>query len=95
MGVTTMLFNNAVMSKLGADALAVYGVIVNIGTFVQSMSYGTGQAAQPIISVNLGAGNAQRIVRVSRYGLLSALVNSGWRQRLSARLFRRSSQAYL
>jgi MATE efflux family protein len=74
MGVTTMLFNNAVMSKLGADALAVYGVIVNIGTFVQSMSYGTGQAAQPIISVNLGAGNAQRIVRVSRYGLLSALV---------------------
>lgn len=74
MGVTTMLFNNAVMRRLGADALAVYGVIVNIGTFVQSMAYGTGQAAQPVISVNLGAGKMHRIVKVSRYGLLSALI---------------------
>lgn len=69
-----MLFNNAVMRRLGADALAVYGVIVNIGTFVQSMAYGTGQAAQPVISVNLGAGKMHRIVKVSRYGLLSALI---------------------
>ena len=34
MGIATMLFNRRVMEYLGTDALAVYGVIVVVGSFV-------------------------------------------------------------
>ena len=35
MGILTILFNRQIMIYLGTNALAVYGVIVNISTFVQ------------------------------------------------------------
>ena len=52
MGILTVLFNRQIVKYLGTDALAVYGVIVNVSTFVQCCAYGVGQAAQPIISIN-------------------------------------------
>ena len=61
MGILTVLFNRQIMTCLGADALAVYAVVINISTFVQCCAYSVGQAAQPIISTNFGAGNAGRI----------------------------------
>lgn len=54
MGLLTILFNRQIMRYLGTDALAVYGVIVNISTFAQCCAYSVGQAAQPIISTNFG-----------------------------------------
>ena len=44
-------------------ALAVYGPLINVSTFVQCCGYSVGQAAQPILSVNFGAGNVRRIRR--------------------------------
>lgn len=35
MGILTMLFNRQIMRYLGTDALSVYGIIINISTFVQ------------------------------------------------------------
>ena len=67
MGVLTMLFNRQIMKYLGTDALAVYGVIVSVSTLVQCCSYGIGQASQPIISQNYGAGNVGRIKKMLRY----------------------------
>lgn len=61
MGILTILFNRQIMKYLGNDALAVYGVIVNISTFVQCCAYSVGQASQPIISTNYGAGKGDRI----------------------------------
>ncbi|WP_330361125.1 MATE family efflux transporter [Blautia hydrogenotrophica] len=55
MGILTVLFNRQIVKYLGTDALAVYGVIVNVSTFVQCCAYSVGQAAQPIISINYGA----------------------------------------
>ena len=56
MGILTILFNRQIMRRyLGPDALAVYGPIINVSTFVQCCAYSVGQAAQPIISMNLGA----------------------------------------
>ena len=46
MGILTILFNRQIMIYLGTNALAVYGVIVNISTFVQCCSYSVGQASQ-------------------------------------------------
>ena len=61
MGILTILFNRQIMACLGTNALSVYGVIVNISTFVQCCAYSVGQASQPIISTNFGAGKGDRI----------------------------------
>lgn len=72
MGVLTVLFNRQIMSWLGTDALSVYGVIVNISTFVQCCAYSVGQASQPIVSANFGAGKGDRIRQTLKYALLTA-----------------------
>ncbi len=72
MGILTMMFNRQIMRYIGTDALAVYGVIVNISTFVQCCAYSVGQAAQPIISINYGARNFLRIKKTFQYALYSA-----------------------
>ena len=69
-----MLFNRQIMLRLGTDALAVYGVIVNISTVVQCCAYSVGQAAQPLLSVNFGAGKWERIRDTLKYALYTAAV---------------------
>ena len=74
MGLLTVLFNRQILKYLGTDALSVYGIIINISTFVQCCAYSIGQAAQPIISVNYGAGKTERIGTVLKYALGTAAV---------------------
>lgn len=72
MGILTVLFNRQIMRYSGTEALAVYGVIVNISTVVQCCAYSIGQASQPIISINFGAGRWGRIRATLRYALATA-----------------------
>ena len=72
MGILTVFFNRQIMHWLGASALSVYGVIVNISGFVQCCAYSVGQAAQPIISNNFGAGRGDRIRETLKYALGTA-----------------------
>ena len=72
MGIIGVLFNRQIMAYLGGDALAVYGIITQITAFAQCLAYGTGQAAQPIISQNYGAGQYARIRECLRYGLYTS-----------------------
>ncbi len=74
MGILTMLFNRQILKYLGTDALSVYGIIINISTFVQCCAYSIGQASQPIISTNFGAGERERISQVLKYALGTAAV---------------------
>lgn len=69
MGILTILFNRQIMKYFGTSALSIYGIIVNISTFVQCCAYSVGQASQPIISVNYGAGSGQRIKQTLKYAL--------------------------
>lgn len=69
MGILTVLFNRQIMKYLGTSALAIYGPIINVSTFVQCCAYSVGQAAQPIISTNYGAGRGLRIKETLRYAL--------------------------
>lgn len=69
MGILTVLFNRQIMRCLGADALAVYGPVIQVSTFVQCCAYSVGQAAQPIISVNYGARYGVRIRLTLRLAL--------------------------
>ena len=73
LGIIGILFNRQVMKYLGADALAVYGIIIQVTVLAQCIAYGTGQAAQPIISQNFGAGQYPRIRECTKYGLYSAV----------------------
>ena len=79
MGILTVLFNRQIMSWLGANALAIYGLIINVSTFVQCCAYSVGQAAQPIISTNFGAGKGGRIRETLRLALwTTALFGLFW-----------------
>ena len=69
MGILTILFNRQIMHFLGTDALAVYGVLVNVSTLVQCCAYSVGQASQPILSLNYVARQTRRILDVLRYAL--------------------------
>lgn len=69
MGILTILFNRQIMKYLDSNALAVYGPIINVSTFVQCCAYSVGQAAQPIISTNFGAGKGSRIKETLRLAL--------------------------
>ena len=59
------------MKYLGTNALAIYGPIIQVSTFVQCCAYSVGQAAQPIISTNFGAGKWSRIRKTLRLALWS------------------------
>lgn len=72
MGILTMLFNRQILKYLGQDALSIYGIIINISTFVQCCAYSIGQASQPIISTNFGAGKGSRIREVLKYAIATA-----------------------
>lgn len=74
MGILTVLFNRQVLRLLGTDALSVYGIIINLSTFVQCCAYSIGQASQPILSTNFGAGKGERIREVLKYAVGTALV---------------------
>lgn len=74
MGILTMLFNRHILKYLGTNALSVYGIIINISTFVQCCAYSIGQASQPIISANFGAEKGERISQILKYALGTAAV---------------------
>ena len=79
MGILTVLFNRQIMKYLGADALAIYGPIIQVSTFVQCCAYSVGQASQPIVSVSFGAGKGERIKETLRMALwTTALFGVFW-----------------
>ncbi|MBQ7780350.1 MAG: MATE family efflux transporter [Clostridia bacterium] len=73
-GIISILFNRQIMKHLGTDALAVYGVLACITAFAQCLAYGTGQAAQPLISQNFGARNYGRIRKFLKYGVFTCVI---------------------
>lgn len=74
MGILTILFNRQILKYLGTNALSVYGIIINISTFVQCCAYSIGQASQPIISINYGANRMNRIRETLKYALGTAFL---------------------
>ncbi|MDE5996013.1 MAG: MATE family efflux transporter [Eubacterium sp.] len=73
-GVLIVMFNNQVMKYFGAAALAVYGVVSNVSTMVQTFAYSIGESSQAIISVNFGAKKMNRVKETFKYAAVSACV---------------------
>lgn len=74
MGILTVVYNRQIGKYFDEDHLAVYGVIINISTFVQCCAYGVGQAAQPLLSENYGAKKSKRVKSFLFYSLMTILV---------------------
>lgn len=73
MGIMTMLYNKRILQLLNNDALSVFGAIASLTTVVQCCSYSIGQAAQPILSANFGAGKTDRVRQVLKYGIITSI----------------------
>jgi len=73
MTVVTYIINNQIMKYSGAAALAVYGLLCTIAALFLSVFEGIGQAAQPIVSANLGAGQRERYHIIAKLGMKTAI----------------------
>lgn len=67
-----LIINIVLLNLAGETAVAVYGVIANLGNVVVCALSGVSNAIQPVIAVNLGAKKHDRIHRLFRMGLLTA-----------------------
>ncbi len=76
MGIVTALLNRGIVRYAGTDALAVYGVIVYVGTCAQCSAYSVGQAAQPLFSINFGTRKWDRIRQTQTCAIRSVIVFS-------------------
>lgn len=68
-GVIVFLFNIQILKYCGTIALSVYSVISNCVILFNSLFTGVGQAIQPIVSTNFGAGQHERIQHLKRMSL--------------------------
>lgn len=74
LGIISILFNHQIMKYFGTNELAVYGIITQVTAIVQCCAYGTGQAAQPIMSQNFGSKNYPRIRECLKYGIITSII---------------------
>ncbi|MGL4345227.1 MAG: MATE family efflux transporter [Cellulosilyticaceae bacterium] len=73
-GVSIFIFNIVLMKNYGMMSVAVYAVMANVVYVAKSIYNGVAQAAQPIISLNEGAGQCDRAFRVTHIAAGTALV---------------------
>ena len=70
-GFIVLLFNIRILKYCGESALSVYSVISNCVILFNSLFTGVGQAVQPIIATNYGAGKWDRIKKIRRMSFLT------------------------
>jgi Na+-driven multidrug efflux pump len=77
MGVITIVFNNQIYKYSVDDPskyLAIYGVIINIQTLIQSLGYAVGQASQPLLSESAGKGDEISLKKYHKYSIYSSII---------------------
>lgn len=72
--VMTVVINKQILRYGNESALAVFGVIITCSFMFQRLFSGVGQAIQPIVSTNYGAGQIRRIREVNKLSVITALL---------------------
>lgn len=72
--VIGVVMNNQILKYGGTPELAAYGVIATIMSLLQALFCGVGQAIQPLVSSNYGAGQPERIRSVWKYSLITVVL---------------------
>ena len=73
-GFTIFIFNIQLIKYFGNIGVSVYGIICNTVLVVVCLCKGVEQAAQPVLSINYGAGLKERILKVQSLSLKTALI---------------------
>ena len=73
-GIVMFIFNIEILKYAGDIGVSMYGVICNTAIIVTCLCYGINQAAQPILSINYGAGFTKRIEQLRKLGVKTALI---------------------
>ena len=68
------IYNIQILKYIGDIGVSMYGVITNTVIIVNCLCNGVNQAAQPLISVNYGAGLKERVDEVKKIGLRTAFI---------------------
>lgn len=79
MGIVNVSFNKQILFLFPQESdsyLAIYGVMLNLYVLMQCISYGIGQAAQPLISFNYGASLYKRVRQLLKDVLITVLIVS-------------------
>lgn len=72
--LVAFIANNQIMKYCGAPSMAVYGVLGTLSALFLSIFSGIGQAAQPIVSENYGAGNTNRYLKAESLGMKTSII---------------------
>lgn len=72
--VLTVILNKQILRYGGEPALAVFGVVITCSSMFQHLFSGVGQAIQPIVSMNFGAEQFQRIREIDKLSVVTALL---------------------
>ncbi len=73
-GLVIFAFNIVILGLLGNIGVAAYGIIANLSLICIAIFTGIGQALQPIISMNYGAGKKDRVAKTLKLGLIVGTV---------------------
>lgn len=72
-GVVMFIFNIQILKYIGDIGIGLYSVITNTILIIGCLCNGINQAAQPLISVNYGAGLVERVAEVRKKGIKTAI----------------------
>lgn len=69
-----MMMNNQILRYGTTTELAIFGVMATLMALFQALFSGVGQAIQPIVSTNFGAGENIRIKKIWKYSITTVLI---------------------
>jgi len=73
-GLITLLFNWVMITRLGVEGVAAFTIVGYLLMIGLEVCYGISESLQPLVSKNLGARQAGRIVRFAAAGMGSSLL---------------------
>lgn len=77
MALTTSVFNVRIMQTAGELYVTVYAIVTQLAMSAMALYEGVGQASQPILAANYGAGDGKRVGRAVRTGVKLELLFTG------------------
>lgn len=73
-GIVIFIFNIVIIKLTGDIGVSAYSIIANLSLIATAIFTGVGQAIQPIVSVNFGAGKMNRVYEAGKLAIYTSLV---------------------
>lgn len=76
-GIVIFVLNLQALHYAGDLGVTVYSILTNSAYMIIALSNGIAQAAQPLVAINFGARQQERIQQIKHYGLRTATIEGG------------------